>query len=153
MKIFLTYNAKSEIGQVLAIRLYTIGNLHGLEVSLPERSEKKISAETRQRIESCDWLIHFGPDEPKGIAREEMIVAYDRNHSAWGKLIHIGGDSKSNMAFSVKDAFDHIKENWNGSAYYGDSKGRNEMLMLQAFITIGIGMMSLAISSSFSSEQ
>ena len=59
--IFISYNSNSEFEETLAIRLHTIGAVHGFNMYLPDRFNNKqgISLETQSRINLSDYYILF----------------------------------------------------------------------------------------------
>lgn len=90
--IFLSYNSGSELEETLAVRLHTIGAVHGFKMLLPDRydNHEMVSAETRSRIVMADYFILFstsvlGPQVQQEIAlasqhlknKAKIIVVYD----------------------------------------------------------------------------
>ena len=59
--VFISYNPNSDIEQTLAVRLHTIGAVHGFTMLLPERFgfSKLPTNETKSRILSADYFILF----------------------------------------------------------------------------------------------
>jgi len=56
--MFITYNPKSELEQALAVRLYTIAAVNGLNVYLPERlGGRQLTQETIGRIRLSKWFV------------------------------------------------------------------------------------------------
>lgn len=62
--VFISYNPNSDIDQTLAVRLHTIGAVHGFNMLLPDRVgfTKSVSNETKSRILSADYFILFSTE-------------------------------------------------------------------------------------------
>lgn len=78
--VFTTYNPTSRIERTLAIRLHTLGGVHGYKMYLPDRSEgtKKISQETKNRIGAADFFILFSTaNKTSKTVLEEIDIAWN----------------------------------------------------------------------------
>ena len=76
--VFVTYNPRKEFEQTLAIRLHTIGAVHGFNMLMPDRfnANGKMNSETVYRINSSDYFILFSTGKPTRIVLEEIKVAF-----------------------------------------------------------------------------
>ncbi len=92
--IFLSYNSGFDLEETLAVRLHTIGAVHGFRMFLPDRydNHESVSAETRNRILMSDYFILFstsvlGTQVQQEIAiasqhlkdKSKILVVYDRH--------------------------------------------------------------------------
>ncbi|WP_331964290.1 hypothetical protein [Ohtaekwangia sp.] len=77
--IFISYNPDSDIEQTLAVRLYTIGSVHGFNMMLPDRSPnpKGVSSETKSRILLADYFILFSTSALSKEVVQEIDIAFD----------------------------------------------------------------------------
>jgi hypothetical protein len=75
--IFISYNPSSDIEQTLAIRLHTIGAVHGYNTLLPDRKGfvESISTETKSRILIADFFILFSTTSISLTVLNEIEVA------------------------------------------------------------------------------
>lgn len=78
--VFISYNPDSEVEQTLAIRLHTIGAVHGFNMLLPDRSfnSNLVSLETRNRIMLADFFILFSTKPMSRVVAEEIGIAYSK---------------------------------------------------------------------------
>lgn len=80
--VFISYNSDSPTEETLAIRLHTIGAVHGLSMYLPERYNNpySISAETQSRINISDYYILFSTtNQLSRVALDEIQYAYQKH--------------------------------------------------------------------------
>jgi hypothetical protein len=81
--VFISYNPNSDFEETLAIRLHTIGAVHGYNTLLPDRTnnQSEVTANTKQRINMADYFILFSTT-PKlsSTVAEEIRLAYLRFH-------------------------------------------------------------------------
>lgn len=77
-KIFVTYNPKNDFEQTLAVRLHTIGAVHGFEMLLPDRfnNNSVLNAETSYRIRQADYFILFSTSPLTPIVQQEVVAAF-----------------------------------------------------------------------------
>jgi hypothetical protein len=75
--VFVSYNPNSDIEQTLAVRLHTIGAVHGFNMLLPDRVgfTNSVSNETRNRILSADYFILFSTTALSATVLEEIKTA------------------------------------------------------------------------------
>jgi hypothetical protein len=80
---FISYNPNSEIEQTLAVRLYTIGAVHGFKMLLPDRQNfnKNVTAETKSRILLSDYFILFSTTPLSNTVLEEIKIASSKLHN------------------------------------------------------------------------
>jgi hypothetical protein len=80
--VFISYNPASDIEQTLAVRLHTLGSVHGFNMLLPDRLSfgKNVSGETRNRILSSDFFILFSTSPLSAVVQEEIRIAYSKLH-------------------------------------------------------------------------
>jgi hypothetical protein len=77
--IFLSYNPNSEFEETLAIRMQTLGAVHGFNMLLPDRYDNReaVSTETRNRIMVSDYFILFSTSVLHKKVREEILLAFN----------------------------------------------------------------------------
>jgi hypothetical protein len=81
--IFLSYNPGNSAEETLAIRLHTLGAVHGFRMALPDRylTEERISEGTKGRIKDCSYYILFSTQNKLSkVALEEIQYAYEQFH-------------------------------------------------------------------------
>lgn len=78
--IFLSYNSGSDLEETLAVRLHTIGAVHGFKMLLPDRydSNELVSAETRNRIVLANYFILFSTSELGKQVQQEISIAFQQ---------------------------------------------------------------------------
>jgi hypothetical protein len=112
--VFISYNSNSDLEQTLAMRLHTIGAVHGLNMHLPDRfnSDNIISPETQSRINFSDYYILFSTNKQLSKAalneiqyafqkyndKSRIIIIYD---AAKGKNMK-GTDNCTELFFDRK---------------------------------------------------
>lgn len=76
--VFVTYNPGNEFEQTLAVRLHTIGAVHGFNMLLPDRFNNtgRINQETTYRIKTTDYFILFSTSVLTPIVQEEINTAF-----------------------------------------------------------------------------
>ena len=79
--VFISYNPHSEVEQTLALRLHTIGAVHGFNMVLPDRSinSQTVSNETKARILSSDFFILFSTVHLSKVVQDEIQVAFSKH--------------------------------------------------------------------------
>lgn len=80
--VFISYNPNSDIEQTLAVRLHTIGAVHGFNMLLPDRVgfSNTVSAETKSRILSANYFILFSTTSLSTTVLEEIKIASAKLH-------------------------------------------------------------------------
>jgi hypothetical protein len=76
--VFVTYNPGNEFEQTLAVRLHTIGAVHGFNMLMPDRFHNNgtISKETAFRIKSSDYFILFSTSALTQVVIQEVKTAF-----------------------------------------------------------------------------
>jgi len=76
--VFVTYNPGNDFEQTLAVRLHTIGAVHGFNMLMPDRfnSNGRLSNETAHRIKSSDYFIVFSTSALTSIVQQEVSTAF-----------------------------------------------------------------------------
>ncbi len=92
--VFITYNPKSEFERTLAFRLHTLGAVHGYKMYLPDRTigGKKVSNESRIRIQLADYFILFSTTVLSDTVKEEIEIAWNHLHDKSRIIIIYDGD-------------------------------------------------------------
>jgi hypothetical protein len=106
--IFISYNPNSDIEQTLAVRLHTIGAVHGFSMLLPDRTGygKGISTETKNRILQTDYFILFSTTQISSIVYEEISFAY--SHLQDKSKILVIYDEAVGIEQKLKDKFTYV---------------------------------------------
>lgn len=164
--VFLSYNSLSEIEQILALRLHTIGSVNGMNMYLPDRRIKDFQSdtETMLRISLADWFVLFsvGSKIEKRVLDEinyfikmkknpkRVILVYN---PVLGKRIHgevsrdfidIPFDPKRQSQQEINNKI--ISEINKTSNLQNELKGENSdssLNQILALLGIGIGLMAL----------
>lgn len=78
--VFVTYNPDNDFEQTLAVRLHTIGAVHGFNMLLPDRfnGTNKMSNETAYRINSSDYFIFFSTSKLTSLVQQEISTAFNQ---------------------------------------------------------------------------
>jgi hypothetical protein len=78
--VFVSYNPNSETEQTLALRLHTIGAVHGFNMILPDRSLDTtiVSRETQSRILTSDFFILFSTVSLSSVVQKEINIAFSK---------------------------------------------------------------------------
>ena len=159
--VFVTYNPRNEFEQTLAIRLHTIGAVHGFHMLMPDRfnGNGKMNSETVYRINSCDYFILFSTGRSTPIVLEEIKVAfahlkdkskiliiYDRvknlKHDANCTEVFI--DSLKETPQQILDkVIRQLKLNRKPLTRKALSKEDNSASVLGGIILIGLGLLAL----------
>lgn len=81
--VFVSYNPKSNFERTLAIRLHTLGGVHGYKMYLPDRTKlgTGVSSETKTRIRASDYFILFSTSTPSKTVQEEISIAWEHLHN------------------------------------------------------------------------
>jgi len=161
--IFVSYNPKSDEEQTLAVRLHSIGAVHGFKMYLPDRynSETYLDNETKNRIANSDWYIIFLNTRLSKIVKEEIefafdafkdksriIVVYTKEKVLTGSLTEHFTEIYFNPA--EDNSFDivlqRIKEQLNAEkqAVKQHKKQKNEKNALFALLSVGLGLAALS---------
>ena len=123
--IFLSYNSKSELEETLAVRLHTIGAVHGFRMLLPDRygNDDNVSIETRSRINLSDYFILFSTLELSKQVTEEINIAFQ----------HLNDKSKIIVIYDKQKGKNNGRtDNW--TEIYIDSRTEPLQLILEQII-------------------
>ena len=151
--VFISYNPNSEIEQTLALRLHTIGAVHGFNMILPERNMNlnTVTNETKGRILLSDYFILFSTGALSNLVQQEINIAFAKHKDksrilvlydkAKGKNLkgaenctEIYIDTREDALKIVIDIASKIK-----------SKAENHLLStLSGILLIGVGLFALA---------
>lgn len=76
--VFVTYNPGNDFEQTLAVRLHTIGAVHGFNMLMPDRfsNHAVLNSETVFRIKSSDYFIVFSTSPLTPIVLNEVRTAF-----------------------------------------------------------------------------
>ena len=76
--VFVTYNPGNDFEQTLAVRLHTIGAVHGFNMLMPDRfhNNGRMSNETAFRIKSSDYFIVFSTSALTAAVQQEVSAAF-----------------------------------------------------------------------------
>jgi hypothetical protein len=158
--IFVTYNPRNDFEQTLAIRLQTLGSIHGFDMLLPDRFGGKplVTQETEYRIKSADYFVFFSSSELTPVVQKEIevafnhlkdksriIIVYDRvknlHHSLPCTEVYIDS-SKSTAQEILQQTINSIQDN---QAKRSKKDAQNA---LGAFLLIGLGLLALNSAAS-----
>lgn len=108
--VFVTYNPGNEFEQTLAIRLHTIGGVHGFNMLLPDRfgGTSKPNSETIYRIRMADYFIFFSTSTLTSLVKQEIDYAFE----------HLKDKSRIIIIYNKKK---NLKHNENCTEIYIDS--------------------------------
>jgi hypothetical protein len=124
--VFISYNPQSDVEETLAIRLHTLGAVHGYNTLLPDRTDSRLSvtANTKQRINMADYFILFSITPTlSSMVLEEIKLAYARFHDK----------SKIIVVFDAKRG-KNLKGIENCTAIFIDSQTQNISQILETII-------------------
>ena len=159
VSVFISYNPKNDFEQTLAVRLHTIGAVHGFNMLMPERfyGSSRMSSETAFRIKSSDYFILFSTSKLTPIVQEEIgeafkhlkdkskiIIIYDRvkNISHNQNCTEIIIDtSKNNVQEIIEKVVSDIKRN-----EIRKSANKNDpdtSTILGGILLVGLGLLAL----------
>ena len=124
--IFLSYNPNSEFEETLAIRLHTIGAVHGFQMLLPDRYSNIIGVnpETKSRILLSDYFILFSTSTLSTTVKAEIEIAY-RHLNNKKKVLVIYDKHKGKNLVNAE----------NCTEIYIDSKNESIQAILEKIIT------------------
>jgi hypothetical protein len=163
--IFVTYNPKNDFEQTLAVRLQTLGAIHGFRMLMPDRYEQRslLSQETLFRIKSADYFIFFSTSAPTQAVLEEIqaayehlhdksriVIVYDRvknlNHNLNCTEVYIDA-SRNSVQEILQRTIDKIGENQQQAVTKGKAK-QDTVNAIGAILLVGLGLLALNSVSS-----
>lgn len=158
--VFVTYNSNNEFEETMAVRLQTIGSVHGFSMYLPDRlsRSKSVNQETEFRIKSSDYFILFSTSNLTPVVQQEIttafkylkdkskiIIIYDRvknllhSENCTEVMVDAAKDSPDDI---VQNVIHQIKENRVKSSR--SSKKNDEMLnAIGGILLVGLGFLTL----------
>ncbi|HEV2482386.1 MAG TPA: hypothetical protein VGS79_22130 [Puia sp.] len=158
--IFVTYNPRNDFEQTLAVRLQTLGAVHGFDMLLPDRFGGKtlVTKETEFRIKSADYFVLFSTSPLTPTVQEEIkvayqhlkdksriIIVYDRvknlRHDSNCTEVYIDS-SKSTAQEILQQTLDSIQQN------QARKTKKDAQNALGAFLLIGLGLLALNSATS-----
>jgi hypothetical protein len=167
--VFVTYNPGNDFEQTLAVRLHTIGAVHGFTMLMPDRfhDNGKIGSETAFRIKSSDYFILFSISALTPVVQDEVntaftrlkdkskvIIIYNRvknlrhNENCTEVFIDAGKSSPQEILEQVIHA---IKQNQKGVQGKASGIKDDTTSVLGGILLIGLGL--LALDSLFNSKK
>src|SRR5260221_9715898 len=122
--VFVTYNPNNDFEQTLAVRLHTIGAVHGFEMLLPDRfnNNSSINSETLYRIQQSDYFILFSTSALTPIVQQEVLAAFN----------HLKNKSK---ILIIYDRVKNITHNQNCTEVYIDTSKQSSQQILEKVIS------------------
>lgn len=167
--VFVTYNPGNEFEQTLAIRLHTIGAVHGFNMLMPDRfhNNGKISNETAYRIKSSDYFILFSTSALTQVVLQEVNTAFahlkDKSkvviiYNKVKNLKHnencteVFIDASKNSPQQILDkVVQEIKQNQKGITKKSTVSADDTTNVIGGILLIGLGL--LALDSLFNSKK
>ena len=167
--VFVTYNPGNEFEQTLAVRLHTIGAVHGFNMLMPDRfhNNGKISSETSFRIKSSDYFILFSTSALTQVVLQEVntafthlkdkskvLIIYNRvknlkhNENCTEVFIDAGKNSPQQILDKV---IQEIKQNQKGLKKNNVVTEDDTTSVLGGILLVGLGL--LALDSIFNSKK
>ncbi len=159
--VFVTYNPGNEFEQTLAVRLHTIGAVHGFTMLMPDRfnGTGKLNGETIHRIKSADYFIFFSTSPLTSIVQQEIntafthlkdkskiLIIYNKvknlKHSQNCTEVFIDAKKESSQEILAK-AIAKIKENQRGTSAQKAVKQDDSVSVLGGILLIGLGLITL----------
>jgi hypothetical protein len=159
--VFVTYNPGNEFEQTLAVRLHTIGAVHGFTMLMPDRfnSTAKLNAETIHRIKSADYFIFFSTSPLTPIVQQEIntafthlkdkskiLIIYNKvknlKHNQNCTEVFIDAKKESSQEILAK-AIDKIKVNQQITTTKRTVKQDDSISALGGILLIGLGLITL----------
>jgi hypothetical protein len=154
--VFVTYNPENDFEQTLAVRLNTIGAVHGFNMLIPDRfNNEKVNLETRHRIKSANYFILFSTSKLTSTVQEEIKIAFNSlkdkskiliiynkvknlkyNQNCTEVFIDAKKDSPQKI---LNEVIERIKNNSNSVP----SKKDNTVETLGGILLVGLGLLAL----------
>jgi hypothetical protein len=156
--VFISYNPNSDIEQTLAVRLHTIGAVHGFNMLLPDRVgfTKSVSNETKIRVLSADYFILFSTTALSTTVIEEIRIASSKLHDkskilviydiSVGKNLN-GADSFTEVYINRSSPVETILEKIISRVKAIQSKGNNQggfLSVLGPILLTGVALFALS---------
>lgn len=121
--VFVTYNPGNDFEQTLAVRLHTIGAVHGFNMLMPDRfsNHAVLNSETAFRIKSSDYFIVFSTSPLTPIVLNEVRTAF----------IHLKDKSKILIIYNKVKNLKHVE---NCTEVYIDAGKDSPHIILEKLI-------------------
>lgn len=167
--VFVTYNPGNDFEQTLAVRLHTIGAVHGFNMLMPDRyyDNEKMSNETAFRIKSSDYFILFSTAALTPIVKQEIDTAFThlkdkskiviiynkvKNLKHNENCTEVFVDSKKDSPQQILDkVIGKIEENQKSVSKKSSDKEGDTTSVIGGILLIGLGL--LALDSLFNSKK
>jgi len=121
--VFVTYNPGNDFEQTLAVRLHTIGAVHGFNMLMPDRFNEytNLGSETLYRIKSSDYFILFSTSVLTPVVQQEVNAAFS----------HLQDKSKILIIYNrVKN----LRHNENCTEVFIDTRKDSPQIILEKII-------------------
>ncbi len=159
--VFVTYNPGNDFEQTLAVRLHTIGAVHGFNMLMPDRynSNGILNNETAFRIKSADYFIFFSTSQLTSIVQQEInaafthlrdkskiLIIYNRvkNLKHGANCTEVIIDARKNSPQEILDrVIKQIKLNQKGALKKVTPVKDDTMSVLGGILLIGLGLLTL----------
>ena len=167
--VFVSYNPGNDFEQTLAVRLHTLGAVHGFNMVMPDRfnGNGKLNSETIFRIRSSDYFILFSTSALTSIVQQEVntafahlkdkskiLIIYNKvknlrhSENCTEVIIDAGKDSPQQILNKV---IDQIKGSQKGLTKKAIPQKDDTVSVLGGILLIGLGL--LALDSLFDSKK
>lgn len=167
--VFVSYNPGNDFEQTLAVRLHTIGAVHGFNMLMPDRFSVRgqMSNETAFRIKSSDYFILFSTSALTTTVQQEIstafahlkdkskiIIIYNKvknlkhSENCTEVLIDTGKDTPQVI---LEKVIQEIKQNQKGIRKAPIKQEDDASTVLGGILLIGLGL--LALDSLFNSKR
>jgi len=159
--VFVTYNPGNDFEQTLAVRLHTIGAVHGFNMLMPDRfhNNGQISSETAFRIRSSDYFILFSTSALTAVVQQEISTAFahlqdkskvliiynkvkNLKHNENCTEVFIDA-SKDSPQMILDKVIGQIKQNQKGMSKNGLAQKDDSASILGGILLIGLGLLAL----------
>lgn len=165
-RIFVTYNPNNDFEQTLAVRLQTLGAIHGFSILMPDRYEHNIpvSQETLYRIKSSDYFIFFSTSPLTSAVQQEIQAAYEHLHDKSKILIVYDRVKNLNHSLNCTEVYinsvtnsvqeilqltiDSIRQNQQTTETTEVKTQQDTVNAIGAIILVGLGLLALNSISS-----
>ncbi|MFD2918102.1 hypothetical protein ACFS6H_00195 [Terrimonas rubra] len=159
--VFISYNPGNDFEQTLAVRLHTIGAVHGFNMLMPDRfsAPGQMNNETAYRIKSSDYFILFSTSPLTNIVQQEIntafaqlndkskiIIIYNKvknlKHNANCTEVFIDA-SKDSPQVILDKVIQQIQKSQAGIKNAPVKKGEDPATVLGGILLIGLGLLAL----------
>jgi hypothetical protein len=154
--IFVTYNPGNDFEQTLAVRLQTLGAIHGFRMLMPDRfTNEPVSRETLFRINSSEYFIFFSTSKLTGAVQKEIEAAYEHLHDkskiviVYDRVRNINHNLNCTEIFidsrkdPVQQILEHTIEKIQGNQLAGKNRQDETVNVLGGLLLVGLGLLAL----------